>query len=80
MDSSLVFSPFVLLFANAVLINEKKGEAFPRELTHNHHGLLNILQYTTHLRYELLIVHDSKAQCSSCFVFGVFDVSHFMTR
>eukprot|EP00434_Breviolum_minutum_P018954 symbB.v1.2.016715.t1/scaffold1271.1/size203481/5 len=26
MDSSLVFSPFVLLFANAVLINEKKGE------------------------------------------------------
>ncbi|CAK9026608.1 unnamed protein product [Durusdinium trenchii] len=26
MDSSLVFSPFVLLFANAVMIDEKKGE------------------------------------------------------
>jgi ATP-dependent RNA helicase DHX36 len=26
MDSSLVYSPFVLLFANAVLINEQKGE------------------------------------------------------
>lgn len=26
MDSSLVFSPFVLLFANAVMINEQKGE------------------------------------------------------
>mmetsp|Transcript_124894 Transcript_124894/g.314247 ORF Transcript_124894/g.314247 Transcript_124894/m.314247 type:complete len:413 (-) Transcript_124894:97-1335(-) len=26
MDSSLVFSPFVLLFANAVMVNEEKGE------------------------------------------------------
>eukprot|EP00933_Yihiella_yeosuensis_P061853 TRINITY_DN64718_c0_g1_i1.p1 TRINITY_DN64718_c0_g1~~TRINITY_DN64718_c0_g1_i1.p1 ORF type:complete len:217 (-),score=51.69 TRINITY_DN64718_c0_g1_i1:121-699(-) len=26
MDSSLVFSPFVLLFANALMIDEKKGE------------------------------------------------------
>lgn len=26
MDSSLVFSPFILLFANAVMIDEKKGE------------------------------------------------------
>merc|ERR1711879_832838 len=26
MDSSLVFSPFVLLFADAVMIDEKKGE------------------------------------------------------
>lgn len=26
MDSSLVFSPFILLFANAVMINESKGE------------------------------------------------------
>mmetsp|Transcript_19784 Transcript_19784/g.42928 ORF Transcript_19784/g.42928 Transcript_19784/m.42928 type:complete len:1083 (-) Transcript_19784:257-3505(-) len=28
MDSSLVFSPFVLLFAKAVLIDEKKGEIY----------------------------------------------------
>merc|ERR1719379_451677 len=26
MDSSLIFSPFVLLFANALIINEQKGE------------------------------------------------------
>lgn len=37
MDSSLVFSPFVLLFANAVMIDEKKGEALsedPRQPRH----------------------------------------------
>ena len=27
MDSSLVFSPFVLLFANALMVDEKKNEA-----------------------------------------------------
>jgi ATP-dependent RNA helicase DHX36 len=27
MDSSLVFSPFILLFANALIVNEQKGEA-----------------------------------------------------
>lgn len=37
MDSSLIFSPFVLLFANAVMIDEKKGEALsedPRQPRH----------------------------------------------
>jgi len=70
MDSSLVFSPFVLLFANAVLINEKKGEALPRERIPNHR-LLNILQFSTHLRYDksgILIVHDNKVQCSNVVV------------
>lgn len=74
MDSSLVFSPFVLLFANAVLINEKKGEALPRERTPNHR-LLNILQFSTHLRYDksgILIVHDNEAQCSNVVLLRVW--------
>ena len=33
MDSSLVFSPFVLLFANALMIDEKKGEALNEDRT-----------------------------------------------
>ena len=34
MDSSLIFSPFVLLFANAVMIDEKKGEALNEDRRH----------------------------------------------